>query len=60
MQGWISTKLDLMNRGNLIESSMCGACIEVECIAHILVGCPFVGEVQSMALKWCGLDNIMI
>nr|KAJ0207113.1 hypothetical protein LSAT_V11C500286140 [Lactuca sativa] len=50
----------LQERGVLIESSGCGSCISgFDCVDHILVHCPFAGEIRREIFKWCGMYQSM-
>ncbi|CAH1422925.1 unnamed protein product [Lactuca virosa] len=58
IQQRIASMTGLRARGIKIQTTMCGACINVEEDAdHILVRCPFAKNVRDKTFNWCGIQN---
>ena len=48
----------LRTRGVEIDTIACSTCIDgVDCIDHILVGCPFARMITCSILNWCGIQQ---
>ncbi|KAL4555974.1 hypothetical protein LXL04_038608 [Taraxacum kok-saghyz] len=58
LQAKIASTMDLRARGVVIDTTICGICInEEEYSNHILIQCLFANAVREKIFKWCDIEN---